>query len=182
MLAFSGTGGSTEPAAHFIQRCGHGPSHPARAVSAQVYQFTLYRGQKIHRVLQELYKLSKFSFNPKHFLGVVHFYKEPQGIVSKSDTPLCSSGVAERRPVPRSPASRHGTPTPFWGLGSEKTYLLKELYIETIIRNPEKVALFGYRYSGFNFKGSRTPCVWILGVRKPDVSFCCRQRCFTCSP
>ena len=28
---------------------------------------------------------------------------------------------------------------------AEKTYLFKELYIETIIRNPKKVGLFGYR-------------------------------------
>ena len=30
---------------------------------------------------------------------------------------------------------------------AEKTYIFKELYIETIIRNPKKVGLFGYRYS-----------------------------------
>ena len=29
--------------------------------------------------------------------------------------------------------------------GNDKTYLFKELYIETIIRNPKKVGLFGYR-------------------------------------
>ena len=29
---------------------------------------------------------------------------------------------------------------------AEKTYLFTELYIETIIRNPEKLGLFGYRY------------------------------------
>ena len=28
---------------------------------------------------------------------------------------------------------------------AEKTYLFRELYIETIIRNPKKVGLFGYR-------------------------------------
>ena len=29
---------------------------------------------------------------------------------------------------------------------AEKTYLLEELYIEIIIRNPKKVGLFGYRW------------------------------------
>ena len=28
---------------------------------------------------------------------------------------------------------------------AQKDYLVKELYIETIIRNPKKVDLFGYR-------------------------------------
>ena len=28
---------------------------------------------------------------------------------------------------------------------AEKAYLFKELYIQTIIRNPKKVGLFGYR-------------------------------------
>ena len=28
---------------------------------------------------------------------------------------------------------------------AQKTYLFKKLYIETIIRNPKKVGLFGYR-------------------------------------
>ena len=38
-----------------------------------------------------------------------------------------------------------------WGFGfmaiplTEKAYLFWELYIETIIRNPEKIGLFGYR-------------------------------------
>ena len=36
-----------------------------------------------------------------------------------------------------------------WGLGhipvAEKMYLFQELYIETIIRNPKKLGLFGYR-------------------------------------
>ena len=35
---------------------------------------------------------------------------------------------------------QYGTPV------TEKTYLFKELYIETIIRNPKKVGLPGYRY------------------------------------
>ena len=30
---------------------------------------------------------------------------------------------------------------------AEKTYLFKEVYKETIKRNPKKVGLFGYRYA-----------------------------------
>ena len=30
---------------------------------------------------------------------------------------------------------------------AQKTYLFGELYVETIMRNPKKVGLFGYRYS-----------------------------------
>ena len=30
---------------------------------------------------------------------------------------------------------------------AQKTYLFKELYIETIIRNPKRVGLFGYSYT-----------------------------------
>ena len=46
--------------------------------------------------------------------------------------------------------SRKKGPRPSWKISglpvAEKTYLfLKELYIETIIRNPKKVGLFGYR-------------------------------------
>ena len=38
-------------------------------------------------------------------------------------------------------------PMPFKGLPvAQKTDLFKELYIETIIRNPKKVGLFGYGY------------------------------------
>ena len=29
---------------------------------------------------------------------------------------------------------------------AQKTYLFEELYMKTIIRNPKKVGLFGYRY------------------------------------
>ena len=43
---------------------------------------------------------------------------------------------------------------------TEKTYLFKELFIETIIRNPKKVGLSGYKWDlGFRFR------VWALGPR-----------------
>ena len=43
---------------------------------------------------------------------------------------------------------------------AEKTYLFRELYIETILRNPKKVGLFGYRWA----LGVYGLGVWALGV------------------
>ena len=47
---------------------------------------------------------------------------------------------------------------------AQKTYLFKELYIETIIRNPEKVGLSGYR-SGLECKALRSWESWVRGFR-----------------
>ena len=53
----------------------------------------------------------------------------------------CCAKARKRGIDPSSPEPLQALPV------TEKTYLFKELYTETIIRNPKKVGLFGYRYT-----------------------------------
>ena len=63
---------------------------------------------------------------------------------------------------------------------AQKTYLFKELYIETIIRNPKKVGLFAYREGYLRVGAVRASSSGIQGFSRalgwvPGLKACSRS-------